>query len=444
MKHQEVEALHAFRNQVYRTMGCRRDALFEIMDAILTTPAIESLAHLSLAPTFQRSWGSVYDALNHGSMDLEAMAHLIRQYPLATATNWYAVDASVWPRCDAETSPERGYYHHATRHSHGQPIVAGWNYSWLVQVPERCSSWTAPRQLRRIIPGENVNLVAAEQIRALLSAPTTASLTLPLVSFDAGYAPVQLGVALADEPVCLLVRLRAGRCFYAAPSSAPTGGRPRRHGAKFRCDDPATWPPPTARWDHDEPHYGHVCVQAWSGLHAIPQNHARRGTRQARPLVTGTLIRLEVQHLPRPTKVPVPLWLWWAGPVAPDLQTIWRVYIARFAIEHLFRCLKHTLKWTLPKLRSPEAADRWTWVVVLAYVQLRLAQSLVAEHRLPWHAPVPSAKLTPARVRRAFSSLLPTVGSPVCVPKPCGRSPGRPTGKRSRPAKRIPAVKMTP
>ena len=50
-------------------------------------------------------------------------------------TTWFAVDASVWPRCDAETSPDRGYYHHPYRHSHGQPIVAGWNYSWLVQVP---------------------------------------------------------------------------------------------------------------------------------------------------------------------------------------------------------------------------------------------------------------------------------------------------------------------
>ena len=35
------EHLHAFRQQIYTTFGCRRDALFEILDALLTTSAIE-------------------------------------------------------------------------------------------------------------------------------------------------------------------------------------------------------------------------------------------------------------------------------------------------------------------------------------------------------------------------------------------------------------------
>ena len=89
-------------------------------------------------------------------MPLPRLEHLVAEQPLETSTAWYAVDASVWSRCDAETSPDRGYSHHHTRHSNGQPIVAGWNYSWLVQIPERCSSWTAPRRVRRMQPGENV------------------------------------------------------------------------------------------------------------------------------------------------------------------------------------------------------------------------------------------------------------------------------------------------
>lgn len=58
----ELEALRAFRHQYYRMFGCRRDALFDLIDAVLTTPVIESPAHLSLAPVFQRHWGCVYDA----------------------------------------------------------------------------------------------------------------------------------------------------------------------------------------------------------------------------------------------------------------------------------------------------------------------------------------------------------------------------------------------
>jgi hypothetical protein len=449
MSNPELEALRAFRHQVYTLLACRRDALFDLLDAILSAPSLETPAHLCLAPTCRRGWGSVYDALNAGTMDLPALERLVASYPLVTERAWYAVDASVWPRCDAETSPERGYYPHPYRHSHGQPIVAGWNYSWLVQVPSRCSSWTAPLRLRRLRPGENASLVAAEQIRSWLrqAPPVLPGVPPPIVSFDAGYNAVQLSQALAHEPVCLLVRLRSGRCFYGDPTSQPPTGRPRRHGAKFVCDDPRTWPAPTDHWSTDDPQYGHVQLQAWSGLHPIPQQHAHRGTHtqpHTRPLVRGMLIRLEVDHLPRPTKTPAPLWFWWWGPVTPELAEVWQAYVARFSIEHTFRFFKQTLKWTTPKLRSPEAADRWTWLLLLAYVQLRLARDQVADVRLPWQRPLPPERRTPARVRRAFASLLAQVGSPVSVPKPCGRSPGRPKGKRSRPAQRIPAVKLTP
>ncbi|HEX6817098.1 MAG TPA: NF041680 family putative transposase [Ktedonobacterales bacterium] len=442
----EMEALRAFRQQVYTLFGCRRDALFEALDAVLSAPTLETPAHLSLAPSCQRGWGSLYDALNAGTMDLVHIERLAASCPLEPQTTWYAVDASVWPRCDAETSPDRGFYHHPYRHSHGQPIVAGWNYSWLAQLPPHCSSWTAPLRVRRIMPGENPNLVAAEQIRSWLEQADllAAGVSVPIFTFDAGYDAVQLSLALAHLPVGLLVRLRAGRCFYADPTTQPATGRPRRHGAKFVCDEPATWPVPTDRWTVSDPQYGSVCVQAWSGLHATPQNHATRGTRQPRPLVRGTLIRLEVERLPRPTKVPAPLWFWWSAPTPPNLAEIWQTYIARFSLEHTFRFFKQTLHWTTPKLRSPRAADRWTWLLLLAYVQLRLARDVVGDVRLPWQPALPLERRTPARIRRAFSHVLPQLGSPVCVPKPCGRSPGRPKGKRSPPAPRFPAVKLSP
>jgi DDE superfamily endonuclease len=445
----DLEELRAFRHQVYTLCGCRRDALFELLDAILTAPSLETPAHLSLVPSCRRGWGSLYDALNAGTMDLERLEALVAAHPLPSEPAWYAVDASVWPRCDAETSPERGYYAHPYRHSHGQPIVAGWNYSWLVQVPRRCSSWTAPLRMRRVRPGENLNLVAAEQICSWLAPaqPALPGAPLPIFSFDAGYDSVQLSLALTDEPVCLLVRLRAGRCFYADPTSQPQTGRPRRHGAKFVCDAPTTWPEPTDQWSTDDPQYGHVQLQTWSGLHPIPQQHAEKGTHaqpHARPLVRGTLLRLEVERLPRPTKTPVPLWFWWWGPVPPDLAEVWQAYVARYSIEHTFRFFKQTLQWTTPKLRRPAAADRWTWLLLLAFVQLRLARDQVADVRLPWQRPLPPERRTPARVRRSFSSLLPHLGSPATPPKPCGRSPGRPKGQRSLPAQRVPAIKLTP
>ena len=75
------------------------------------------------------------------------------------------------------------------------------------------------------------------------------------------------------------------------------------------------------------------------------------------------------------------------------------------------------------------------------YHQLRLTRSWVADRRLPWERPLDPGKLTPARVRRALSALLPMVGTPATAPKPCGRSPGRPKGSRSGRAPRYPALK---
>src|SRR5205807_358198 len=61
--------------------------------------------------------------------------------------------------------------------------------------------------------------------------------------------PCPTATGLADDRVALLVRLRSGRCFYGDPPPAPPkplGGRPVRHGHELACDDPATWPAPTA------------------------------------------------------------------------------------------------------------------------------------------------------------------------------------------------------
>jgi hypothetical protein len=201
--------------------------------------------------------------------------------------------------------------------------------------------------------------------------------------------------------------------------------------------------PPTAEHTTADEQYGRVRVRAWADLHAIPQNHATKGTRAPKPIVRGTLVLVEGERLPRQTRKPKQLWLWWQGPEgsAPDVASLWRAYVRRFDQEHTFRFCKQTLTWTTPRVRTPEQADRWTWLVLLAYTQLRLACSVVADRRLPWERRLETRPLTPYRVRRAFCTVLPLVGTPATPPKPCGRSPGRPKGARSGPAPRYPAIK---
>jgi hypothetical protein len=62
-------------------------------------------------------------------------------------------------------------------------------------------------------------------------------------------------------------------------------------------------------------------------------------------------------------------------------------YKQRNVVEHTFRLFKQVLGWTAPKLRDPQAADRWTWLIIACHAQLRLARPLAADLRLPWERP---------------------------------------------------------
>jgi DDE superfamily endonuclease len=429
---QDRRALRAHRRHPYYR-GCR---------PFSRSPEPREASH-------RRGWGSLYAALDRGRIDPEALRELLARHQLVGSTTpVYAVDVSVWPRCDAESSPERGYYYHPSRHSSGQPIVAGWAYQFVARLNFIRESWTDPVDALRVHPAKDANVVATEQVRALLGRTAGQEGAVPLFVFDAGYDPVKLQQGLEGWPCQILVRLRAGRRFYADPVGPPAHtGRPRRHGPKMNCKDPSTWPEPSAEHTCEDTGYGTMRVRAWANLHPKVRAHEGRGSRGPLPIVRGTLVLVEVERLPRGEKRREPrvLWLWWRGPEgeAPNLSLLWRAYVRRFDLEHTFRFLKQTLGWTTPRMRHPEQADRWTWLVLAAYAQLRLARPCVADRRLPWERRYDPGRLTPWRVRRVVSSLLPMLGTPAKPPKPCGRSPGRPKGRRSGRAKRYPALKKT-
>jgi hypothetical protein len=87
--------------------------------------------------------------------------------------------------------------------------------------------------------------------------------------------------------------------------------------------------------------------------------------------------------------------------------------------------------------RRPEQAVRWTWLLIAACVQLRLARDLAADLRRPWERrPRPGRPLTPCRVRRAFRHLRDQLGTPARLPKTTRPGPGRPPGGKNTPAPR--------
>ena len=437
-------ALTTFRHDFYACLTGWADTLFELTDATICSPTpVASVPHLSLDPVFRRSHGSLYKALAHGQVDADRLRRVLVAHRPDGWPAVFAVDASTWDRCDAETSPERGFYYHASKHSAGQPIVAGWSYQWLCQLSWAADSWTAPLDARRIPVGADVTDATVAQIRDVVDLLDEEDGPVPMFVFDAGYDGIALGHDLAATRTQVLVRIRDDRVFFTdPPPPGGTVGRPRRHGQRFKCSDVATWHDPDSQLVAADRRYGTVTVQAWSGLHPRLGRRGHWADHDRPPIVRGTVIRVQVEHLPKPTaRTKKTLWLWWSGPGAPDLGLCWRAYLRRFDIEHTYRFAKNTLGWTTPRIATPEQADRWTLLVVAAYTQLRLARGLVADLRLPWEKPRDPDRLTPARVRRGFRALAATIGTPARPPKSTTAGPGRPKGTRTGPRQRYPAIK---
>src|SRR5213593_2938828 len=95
----ELLRLRWFREEAFGCLGRRRDALFELVDALLAAGSLPSLPHLSLQPAHRRGWGSVYAALAVGEVDAERLGEALTARLPEVADRVFAVDASTWARC---------------------------------------------------------------------------------------------------------------------------------------------------------------------------------------------------------------------------------------------------------------------------------------------------------------------------------------------------------
>jgi hypothetical protein len=80
-------------------------------------------------------------------------------------------------------------------------------------------------------------------------------------------------------------------------------------------------------------------AQAWDRVHPqLTHRAAWLDHDGPLPVIEGTLIRLQVDHLPG-DRDPKPMWLWSSQAGAPpgDVDRLWRAFLRRFDLEHIFR-----------------------------------------------------------------------------------------------------------
>ncbi|HYN57539.1 MAG TPA: NF041680 family putative transposase [Motilibacterales bacterium] len=473
----ERERLVGFRQRLYGCFAARADALFELGDAVLCAGGpVTSLVELCQEKRFRRGHGALYDALACGQLDSVAVGRLLAcsWEPVDEGPVKVAVDVSTWARPDAETSPERCHCYHSCRCDGARKTIPGWPYSVAAGLSWGASSWTAPLDAMRLGPDDDATIRSVEQVQRvydnLREAGTLAGRPAPLFVFDSGYDMTRISYLTTEHglDVQILGRVRGNRVYYTCPppdndtddtdgtgTGTGTGpqrarvGRPARHGRRFKLDEPATLPAPDEQLRGHNQRYGSVTVAAWHGLH---QKLARQAGWAAftgeLPIVKGTLIRIKVARLPgRGRRRPQDLWMWWTGPAGTvfDLDLLWKAYLRRFDLEHTFRFVKQELGWTVPQIQTPQQGDRWTWLILAGFTQLRLAAPLTQDMRRRWEKPVPpGAQPTPGRVRRSFPTLVHKLPTPARSPKFSRPGPGRPTGTTRPPRTRYPVGKNQP
>lgn len=440
-----LAGLSGFRLEFYDALTARRDGLFELTDAMLCKDGpVRSLVELCLAPEHQRGYGGLYDAVNSGNIDFARLRRAIASVPLPLAGGGrivLAVDVSNWLRPDAATSPDRLFCHVYGRGRSADQFIPGWPYSFVAALETGRTSWTALLDAVRLAPADDATAVTAAQLRQVVERIIEAGHwregdTLILIVADSGYDVARIAHELRGLPVTVAGRVRSDRvfCFPAVNTYRRQGGRPSRHGTVFKLADPATWPEPAHTTSTETTRYGTAAAGAWDRLHPrLTHRTSWLDDDSELPLIEGTVIRLVVERLPGHAE-PKPVWIWASttGADAALIDVLWQAYLRRFDLEHTFRFLKQTLGWTRPRLRDPHAADRWTWLVITAHTQLRLARAFVEDLRLPWEKPADPGRLTAARVRRGFRNIRGHIPVPTGAPKPSRPGPGRPKGSRNR------------
>jgi hypothetical protein len=423
-----INKIIEFRQSVYENgLRAERDSQFELMDALLLSPTVDTFPALSQSPVFQRGWTSAYAAIKRGRQNEEWLRRYLSQQVPRQQICVFALDPTVWPRPRTRTLEGLRYEQSPTQAIEGKSTVKGYAYSRLDWIPERGKSWALPIDTRRIVGTQTAVEMGIEQIKCLHA--NRAGAEMDVIVGDGTFGNHRFLGGLEDLVGAAVVRLRCDRVLYREPAPYQGYGRPPIHGQRFAFKEPDTWGPPDEELWFIDSHYCLVHLLCWHCLHAKQDANTTFG-----------VIRAAV-HLER-RRPPKPIWLATIG--APDYSCYhkWLWFDQRWPIEPAIRFRKNRLVWTLPQFQHPDHCDRWSLLVDLAYWQIWLARNLVTDQPLPWQKP--QTVLTPGRVMLGLGALFSQFQPVTSAPQMRGKSPGWPSGRpRTRP-RRFAVLKRGP
>ncbi len=308
------DKLKQFRQSAYTLLGKGKDAICDLIDAVLTTPRAKSFVELSLSPVFRRKWSSTYAALRDSRPPRRKLMKLYIEQMPSESRPLLAGDHTAWSRSYAVTLKDRTIEHQPTQIAGNKPITVGHGFSTIAWIPEAQGSWALPLRHERITSFETPLSRAAFQLRQVCKHLQVR----PIAVYDSEYGNASFVKQTVGIEADLLLRLRPNLCLWGAPPSYCGKGRPKLHGDKFKLADASTWGKPVACIELEDPKWGMIQIQQWSGLHFRLS--------AAQPM---QVLRVTVSDQRIVKSLPKPIWLAWLGKQMPSLEHWSQVKVAK-------------------------------------------------------------------------------------------------------------------
>jgi hypothetical protein len=429
-----LNTVNEFRHGMYGCFGNAKDALFNTVDALSSEAGAHSFPELSFSPFFERTWASLYEALEDGKIDAERLRQVFVQFaPLPSAGQYVflGVDTSNLYRPEADTAADRTLVPMANLPKGTHAACPGWVVSHVVLLPQQVGQGTFVLDTARVSSTELATEVAARQLQAVVALLVARGLR-PVILGDRWYACAPFLARMTDVAARCVLRVKSNRVWYRpAPARRPgQHGASRKDGDRFQCSDESTHGEPDETWEGTDAKGSRVQVRCWKQLHL----------RTARWIEVSVIqiIRHGARESARDPKIS---WFVWKGDEAAPLAEISPIYRLRYSHEHGYRFDKQELLWDGPRLCTPERTERWTQVVACAHNQLVLARPLLEGCYRPWETR--RSVLTLSQVRRAMPTLLTQLGTPARPPQLRGKAPGRAKGFHPKSRPRHPVIRKT-
>lgn len=436
------------RESLYQALKLRRDATFNLFDAISADGGIyKSVISLSESKYFPRQYSSITDAVADG------LSHVVWNdikkitWPLIDCKakedfkyHRFVVDATPNPRPFSNCLPQRTIIHTPNPTPGNKPIGVGHQYSVLAYIPPGDSkerkTWISPVDVRRTLPTEKSHELGIEQLVDSIKKLNLQEELCMLIADSAYGTDVCRKLIAAHDNVVHIFRMRNNRVVFkmAKQDESKKTGRTKKYGSKFSlngCDNNIE-PDSYESFSFETKKGKALTIKA-----QLYEDMIFKGTKDYKASDNPfRLVKYTVIDSNGNAVFKKPLWIAINGKKRRQITIAqgFTNYMDRYDIEHFFRFSKNCL--LADKYQTPDCEHEQSWwnLAALAYLQLSMAKEDVAVTPKKWERYLPEFKdkesklSSPSQTQRGFNKILQEIGTPAKLPVPRGNPLGRAKG----------------